>query len=375
IGLREREPTEIYRLFQMYPDRLQAIVLLGAEVGLQLALPGLPRLQGQKGNLEGYLRHIGWLGRLTVWLAALGLDQQHARALRDQGGQVPLALEPDPLARSREIRALRQHLAVDRPVGQAHHPDGVLTLKLLGSVLRRLRGCGPPDLNLRALRYRLAVLHLEAMVDHVAVGVEPKRLGDAQPEAVLAGQHDLAGRRRRAQRELVRRDHEADRSRRLARPEHREPTRQQPALDDERLLASVPQLPAEEPAARAVDLRVIERPINLRGALRYGGRVPGWDRRRSGDAPRGRCVRRLRGWGGDLGLLGRPLRLGFVPHEDRRVDHQQRGHQEQRQRRPFVHYPLDRLGGGSYPPGFHGWQRASRRTASAAPRTSPCSLS
>ncbi len=31
-------------------------------------------------------------------------------------------------------------------------------------------------------------------------------------------------------------------------------------------------------------------------------------------------------------------------------------------------------GTGSRPPGFHGWQRSSRRTASQVPRSGPCAV-
>src|SRR6185295_2962530 len=103
VVLRGWETTEIYVLFQTDSDRLQAIVLLGADIALDLAFPDLTGLERRQGNSQPYLADLHRLCRVRAGLANLGFRQEHPRTARDDCGQIPLTLEADPLARSAEL--------------------------------------------------------------------------------------------------------------------------------------------------------------------------------------------------------------------------------------------------------------------------------
>ncbi len=183
------------------------------------------------------------------------------------------------------------------------------------------------------------------MVDEIALRVEPQRLGHTQPEAVLAGQHEVATGPARAERQFLGREHESHQPRRLARPRHAQSSRGEEARSDHGLRPAIVELPRSDLPSEAVDLCAIEGRFDRRRPVGNDRSVLRRNRRRERGTDGWRGVRALRGRGGGLRRLRRLL-LRLRAHEDRRIDHQQRGHQQQGQRRPLVHYPLDRLAGG-----------------------------
>src|SRR5262249_55734929 len=100
VGLRHRETTEIYGLFQSYAIGLQPIVLLRTEVSENAAVPGLTGLEDWQGSPQPSVYGI----------TDLALSEAELRRLRDQRAQIPLALEADPLALAHEVRELPEIL-------------------------------------------------------------------------------------------------------------------------------------------------------------------------------------------------------------------------------------------------------------------------
>ena len=252
------------------------------------------------------------------------------------------------MARAAELGALGEHFTMHRSIRPAHHPDRVLALKPLRGVLGGLDRGHPSQHDLRALSHRLSVLDLELMIDHIALRVEPQRLGHPQAEAVFAGQHEIAGWRARPEGQLLGRERESYEPRRLARPGHAQSSRGEEAGRDHGLRPAIVELPRPNLPSETADLCAIQWRFDRRRPIGNARRVLRRHRCREGCAGRGRRCRvlALRGRGdGDFRLLVRLL-LRLRSHEDRRIDHQQRGHQQQGQRGPLVHYPLDRLTGG-----------------------------
>ena len=251
------------------------------------------------------------------------------------------------MPRAAEVGTLGEYFTMHRSICPAHHSDRVLALKPLRGVLGGLDRGHPSQHDLRALCHRLSVLDLDLVVDDIALCVEPQRLGHPQAEAVFTGQHEVAGWRARPQGQLLGREHESYEPRRLARPGHAQSSRGEEAGRDHGLRPAIVELPRPNLPSETVDLCAIQGRFDRRRPIRNARSILRRHRCGEGRPGRRRSVRafRRRRWGGDFRLLVRLL-LRLRSHEDRRIDHQQRGHQQQGQRGPLVHYPLDRLTGG-----------------------------
>src|SRR5882672_4885066 len=148
VALGEGETTEINRLFETYPERLQPIVFLGTHIVEHAAVPALARLERGESDSEARLNS----------LPDLALRQTEPGRLRHKGRQVPLALETDPLAVTDEIHDLRQILVPHASIGRPNDPRGVLALELLRNVLGPCQRSAPHDDNGRLLHAAAPIL-------------------------------------------------------------------------------------------------------------------------------------------------------------------------------------------------------------------------
>ena len=198
-------------------------MLLGPEIELRAALPRLAGLQLGQGRSQRDLGQLNRLGLIRLGLAQLGLHQLEAWASRNQRSQVPLALERYPLAIAGAIPDLRQDFALHRTLSHLDDSNGMLPLKLLRNVLGWLDRRSPRAQDLGALGHGVAILDLDVLLDHIVVGPEAKRLGNAQPKSVLAHHSELGLGPLFTQLDRVCGQNECERTRRLACPHDFEP--------------------------------------------------------------------------------------------------------------------------------------------------------